>query len=159
MKKTILAISGLSLLMGCAQPSSTVLPAYKLADGRVYQDVVSIGADGSGTAPTVTMVNTYALGARMVKGTSTVLRRDKCGRTYRVRVGAPAVDPRPVATATASQSGVWNIAVAGASAGVAGAALTNALRHDSTGTGTTIYNTNTQTQTQDQSQSQLQSMP
>lgn len=157
MKKTILAISGLSLLMGCAQPNTTVLPAYKLADGRVYQDVVSIGADGSGAAPTVTKVNTYALGAHAVKGKSTVLRRGKCGCYYRARVGGSAVDPRPVATAMASQSGVWNIAVAGASAGLAGAALTNALHHSTSGTGTTIYNTNSQSQAQ--SQDQNQSMP
>lgn len=100
---------------------------YQLADGRFYQDVVSIGADAKGAAPTVTMVSTYALGHAKKNG-----RIATCGKCSH----------QPVVAASASQTGVWNILIAGAAAKAVSTS------------GTTIYNTNSQTQSQTQNQMQ-----
>lgn len=51
-------------LTACASPETKVLQPYTLANGATYQDVVSIGANGKGTAPTVTQVKTFELGRK-----------------------------------------------------------------------------------------------
>ena len=50
-----------------------MLPAYTLENGAVLQDVVSIGGDGSGGAPSLTVVTTYDLSR---PGTATVVARE-----------------------------------------------------------------------------------
>ena len=46
---------------GCAKPSTMVLEPYALADGTMFQDVVTIAADERGTAPVVTHTKTFEL--------------------------------------------------------------------------------------------------
>ncbi len=82
----------LGLVAACAAPETKVLAPYQLADGRTYQDVVSIGSNGRGTAPTVTTLTTYAL----VDGPKGAGAAD-CGCTL-----------KPVATSSGSQTGFFN---------------------------------------------------
>lgn len=51
-------------LSGCATSGTQVLAPYQLADGTKLQDVVTIGADKTGTAPVVTHVQTFRLGGK-----------------------------------------------------------------------------------------------
>jgi hypothetical protein len=44
-----------AILQGCAVPGTQVLTPYRLADGTRFQDVVTIGADKTGTAPGLRM--------------------------------------------------------------------------------------------------------
>ena len=62
-----------ALLVACATPGTTVLPAYTLDNGAVLQDVVTIGGDPGGGAPSLTVVTTYDLS---VPGTATVVSRE-----------------------------------------------------------------------------------
>jgi len=74
------------LCSACAKPQTQVLEPYALADGKMFQDVITIGADKNGTAPVVTQVKTFQL------------------RTgYK---GAGTQPTRPVATASGSGSGL-----------------------------------------------------
>jgi hypothetical protein len=50
-----------SVVVACAKAETNVLKPYQLAEGTRFQDVVTIGADTSGTAPVVTHVKTFRL--------------------------------------------------------------------------------------------------
>lgn len=66
-----LAVS--ALLASCTSPETKVLPAYTLANGAVLQDVVTIGGDPDGGAPSLTVVTTYDLGT---PGAATLVARE-----------------------------------------------------------------------------------
>lgn len=60
MNHSVLGISlGALVLASCATSGTQVLAPYRLATGETYQDVVTIGADGTGSAPVVTQVKTF----------------------------------------------------------------------------------------------------
>ncbi|WP_161991414.1 MULTISPECIES: collagen-like protein [Rhizobium/Agrobacterium group] len=77
-------------LSSCATSETKVLEPYKLANGAQYQDVVTIAANGKGTAPTVTQVKTFAL--------------EKSGRSVLV-TDAAGYDPSAVSTVGAAVAG------------------------------------------------------
>lgn len=96
-------------LAGCAVSGTQVLEPYQLADGSKFQDVVTTGADKSGTAPVVTHVKTF-------------------------RIGGPA-DAALVTEATGTGAGLATVvtgaAVAGITSGVtAGVIVAASRRHD-----------------------------
>ena len=90
-------------MTACAQPETKPLDPYTLADGRTYQDVITIGTNGKGTSPTVTSVQTYAL----VDGPK----------------GSPSAVLKPVASASGSQVGFYNALLPTIGAGVLAAAV------------------------------------
>ena len=55
------ALACLVVLGGCATSGTQVLQPYQLANGITYQDVVTVGADKTGSAPVVTQVKTFRL--------------------------------------------------------------------------------------------------
>ncbi|WP_417248142.1 tail fiber domain-containing protein [Celeribacter sp.] len=59
--KRVLLLAASALVTACAQPETKVMSPYTLANGHTYQDVISIGTNGKGTAPTVTQINTYTV--------------------------------------------------------------------------------------------------
>lgn len=62
MRLRIILLGVSFLVVGCAAPETKVLDPYQLADGSRYQDVVTIGADKSGSSPVVTDIKTFRLG-------------------------------------------------------------------------------------------------
>ena len=110
----ILAVGSLVATVGCAQSQTTVLPSYQLDNGRRLQDVVSVAADPSGGAPSVTALTTY----------------DISGHTTHV-VARNAGSSPGVGVAVASGLGA---AAGGALAGVA----TAAILHELDDNGTTV---------------------
>lgn len=48
-------------LTACARSSTYISKPYALADGKMYQDVVTVGADPNGSAPVVTHVKTFQI--------------------------------------------------------------------------------------------------
>ena len=46
---------------GCSQSSVEVLEPYTLQSGHTYQSVITIATDGTGTVPTITQLQTFAL--------------------------------------------------------------------------------------------------
>jgi hypothetical protein len=106
MKSKIACIMAGVLLAGCATSGTQVLAPYQLADGSKYQDVVTIGADKTGTAPVVTHVKTFKFG----KKSGAVLVADASG-------GAPGLG-----------TVVTGAIVAGAVGGVTGGLIANATR-------------------------------
>jgi hypothetical protein len=97
------------VLTGCAVSGTQVLAPYRLADGTRFQDVVTIGADKTGTAPVVTHVKTFRIGER----------------------GGASL----VADGTGSGAGLGTVitgaVVAGVTGGVTGGLIANAVRHHS----------------------------
>ena len=63
----------LTLSASCAETTTTALPAYQLANGRIVQDVVTVAADGSGGAPVITALTTYDVSE---PGTTLVIARE-----------------------------------------------------------------------------------
>ncbi len=62
MELPILSVPACALLgAACTTPHTTVLPAYTLENGAVLQDVVTVGGDPDGGAPSLTTVTTYDL--------------------------------------------------------------------------------------------------
>lgn len=55
----MLSAAALVLVTACAETATTPLPAYRLANGRILQDVVTVAADPSGGAPVLTALTTY----------------------------------------------------------------------------------------------------
>ena len=55
------ALASLIVLGGCATSGTQVLQPYQLANGVTLQDVVTVGADKTGSAPVVTQVKTFRL--------------------------------------------------------------------------------------------------
>lgn len=94
------------VVAGCARPETTVLKPYQLADGTRLQDVVTIGADTSGTAPVLTHVKTFRLGGK--RGAEIV---------------ADGVGSGPSFATTAAGA-----AISGVTGGVAGGLIANAVR-------------------------------
>ena len=72
-RRTLGTLALLGLLGACATPGTRVLPAYTLDNGAVLQDVVTIGGDPGGGAPSLTVVTTYDLS---VPGTANVVSRE-----------------------------------------------------------------------------------
>ena len=72
MSKLLIPFAVAVYCAGCAKPSTLVLEPYALADGKMYQDVVTIAADETGTAPVVTHSKTFELrtGYKGGRGTS-----------------------------------------------------------------------------------------
>lgn len=114
MKKIVSSLCALGFLAACATPETKVLPPYQLADGRTYQDVVTIGSNGKGTSPTVTTVTTYAL-VDGPKGSAT----EDCNCVL-----------KPVATTSGSQAGIYNVIIPGIAAGATAAVVADALDDD-----------------------------
>lgn len=106
MKSIIACVATAALLVGCASSGTQVLAPYQLADGSKYQDVVTIGADKTGTAPVVTHVKTFKLGRK----SGAVLIADGTG-------SAPGLG-----------SVVTGAVVAGVVGGVTGGLVANATR-------------------------------
>ena len=63
----------LLLLAACATSETQVLPAYTLENGAMLQDVVTIGGDRQGGAPSLTAVTTYDIGT---PGVAKVISRE-----------------------------------------------------------------------------------
>lgn len=61
MSKVLIPLAVAVGCSACAQPGTRVLEPYALADGKMFQDVVTIGADENGSAPVVTHVKTFEL--------------------------------------------------------------------------------------------------
>lgn|GEM_PF-5077536 len=99
-------------LAACATSGTQVLPTYTLADGTQLQDVVTIAADKTGSAPVVTHTKTFKLGRN---------------------------GPEIVAQASGSAPGMTSVvigaavggAVGGATAGIVGHALRGSSRSSS----------------------------
>lgn len=104
-----LLVAGIVMLTGCAVSGTQVLAPYRLADGTRLQDVVTIGADKTGTAPVVTHVKTFRIGER----------------------GGAAL----VAEGAGSGAGLGTVivgaTVAGVTGGVTGGLIAKAVRHRS----------------------------
>ncbi|WP_210252380.1 hypothetical protein [Sinorhizobium medicae] len=54
-------LSAAFIVGGCATSETMVLKPYRLENGVVLQDVVTVGGNGKGTAPVVTAVKTFEL--------------------------------------------------------------------------------------------------
>lgn len=52
------------VVAGCAASGTQVMAPYQLADGSRFQDVITIGADKSGSASVVTHVKTFRVSGR-----------------------------------------------------------------------------------------------
>jgi len=50
-------------MAGCASPETKVFQPYTI-NGKTYQDVVTVGSNGRGSAPVVTQVKTFELGRK-----------------------------------------------------------------------------------------------
>ena len=103
-------IGPIGLLGACAVPETKVLAPYKLANGNIYQDVVSVGSNGKGSSSTVTTIRTYAI---------------ECGLSER-QVNECASSYKPIAVSTGNQDGIVNVvfpAVVGGGAAIAASSL------------------------------------
>ena len=98
-----------AIVTGCARSSTQVLEPYTLADGRAYQDVVTVAADERGAAPVVTHVKTFRLGGNSMKDGGAVSACSPCSA--------------PVADASGSSPGMLTAAVQAASGAATGAAM------------------------------------
>ncbi|MBZ9991230.1 hypothetical protein LB572_29490 [Mesorhizobium sp. BH1-1-5] len=97
------------VLSGCAVSGTQVLAPYQLADGTRFQDVVTIGADRTGTAPVVTHVKTFRVGEK----------------------GGAALVTDGIGSGSGLGAVITGAAVAGVTGGVTGGLIANAVRHHS----------------------------
>lgn len=58
-RTVIYPLAGVMVLTACAETGTTTLPTYRLANGRVLQDVATVATDEAGGAPVLTVITTY----------------------------------------------------------------------------------------------------